>query len=84
MIDSRIISEYRNLTGSLISVESTVGGFLTNLSAGNPYTDEDMDGMDDNWENANNLDPSNPNDGKEVANGDGYTNLEKFLQYLNQ
>ena len=83
-IDSRIISEYNNLTGSLISNETIVGGFLNSISTGTPYVDSDGDGMGDDWENANNLNPNDPNDGKEDGNGDGYTNLETFLHYLTQ
>ena len=72
------------LTGSLISNETIVGGFLNSISTGTPYVDSDGDGMGDDWENANNLNPNDPNDGKEDGNGDGYTNLETFLHYLTQ
>ena len=43
------------------------------------YTDNDHDGMDDAWETAHGFDPSNPEDGKEVASDWGYTALEVFL-----
>lgn len=43
--------------------------------------DTDGDGMPDEWETANGLDPGNPDDGAETGT-DGYTNLEKYLNSL--
>ena len=40
--------------------------------------DTDGDGMPDDWELANALDPTNPNDGKTIG-ADGYSNLENYL-----
>lgn len=50
--------------------------------SGEPYPDADMDGMDDNWERKHGLDPANSDDRNGDANGDGYTNLESFLNEL--
>ena len=44
--------------------------------------DSDGDGMADNWELANSLDPNNANDANADRNGDGYTNLEDFLNQV--
>lgn len=43
--------------------------------------DTDGDGMPDEWETENGLNPNNPDDGAEVG-GDGYTNLERYLNSL--
>lgn len=43
--------------------------------------DTDGDGMPDEWEKANGLDPNNGNDGK-VVTKDGYTNLEHYINSL--
>jgi pectate lyase len=53
---------------------------LPTIANGSPYTDADADGMDDTWETARGLSPSNAADRNTDRNGDGYTNLEEFLQ----
>ena len=44
--------------------------------------DTDRDGMPDAWETANGLNPSNAADRNADADGDGYTNLEEYLNSL--
>lgn len=44
--------------------------------------DSDHDGMPDDWETAHGLNPNDPSDGNKDLNGDGYTNLEKYLNEL--
>lgn len=41
--------------------------------------DSDHDGMPDEWEKARGLNPNDSRDGNADQNGDGYTNLEEFL-----
>ncbi len=41
------------------------------------------DGMPDDFENLYGFDPANPTDGPEDANGDGYTNIEEYLNGTN-
>jgi len=46
---------------------------------GQPVIDTDMDGMPDAWEKANGLNPNDPTDAVKDCNGDGYTNIEKYI-----
>ncbi len=52
---------------------------LYQLDAGTPYLDSDHDGMSDIWEDNNGLDKNNDNDRNLDNDGNGYTNLEEFL-----
>jgi hypothetical protein len=62
-------------------------GFITNPSevggypkyAGTPYKDTDGDGLPDDWEIKYGLDPKNPTDATSDLNGDGYINIEEFI-----
>lgn len=54
-----------------------VGGYPE--YTGTPYKDSDSDGMPDVWEIKYGLDPYDPSDAVKDMNGDGYTNIEKFL-----
>ena len=51
------------------------------LSSKEAPKDTDGDGMPDEWELANALDPTNPKDGKTIG-ADGYSNLENYLNSL--
>jgi hypothetical protein len=44
--------------------------------------DSDHDGIPDSWEQAHGLNSNDPTDANKVLNGDGYTNLEKYLNSL--
>lgn len=46
---------------------------------GKPYIDSDGDGMPDAWEIKYGLDPNDPSDANGDLNGDGYTNIEKYI-----
>lgn len=46
---------------------------------GTSYTDTDRDGIPDAWEKKYNLNPNDPNDAIQDCNGDGYTNIEKYI-----
>lgn len=57
-----------------------VGGYPE--YSGTPYIDTDKDGMPDEWEKKYaklGLDFENPNDANLDCNGDGYTNIEKYI-----
>jgi hypothetical protein len=47
-----------------------------------PYKDSDMDGMPDEWELANGLNPNDASDAVKDCNGDGYTNIEKYINAI--
>ncbi len=46
---------------------------------GEPRLDSDSDGMPDAWETANGLNPNDASDANGDINGDGYTNIEKYI-----
>lgn len=54
-----------------------VGGLPQYL--GTPYADTDGDGMPDIWEIRYGLNPNDPSDANLDCNGDGYTNIEKYI-----
>jgi pectate lyase len=57
-----------------------VGGYPDyNYSPEDVPADTDNDGMPDDWETQHDLDPGSAADGSEDADGDGYTNVEEFL-----
>lgn len=58
-----------------------VGGFPT--YQGTPYIDSDNDGMPDAWEIKYRLNPRDPSDANGDINGDGYTNIEKYINGIN-
>ena len=49
---------------------------------GEPYVDSDHDGIPDAWEKAHGLNPNDPSDATKDLNGDGYTNIEKYINGL--
>jgi hypothetical protein len=79
--DRRIIDDVRNRRGRLIDSQDQVGGWPALRSTPAPF-DHDGDGMPDAWEKAHGLNPNDPADGKADRDGDGYTNLEEYLNSL--
>lgn len=77
-VDDRIIQEVQNITGQLIDNPSQVGGW-PKVTKERPAIDNDHDGMPDRWEFQHNYDPTNSKDGAHDSDGDGYTNLEAYL-----
>ena len=69
------------MTGRIIDDEDEVGGWCE-LQSGTSSADSDHDGMPDDWERAKQLDPDNPDDRNGDLDGDGYTNLEEYLNGL--
>lgn len=83
-IDRRVIGEVRNNTGSPKTLydEQSVGGFPEAAPAA-ACPDADRDGMPDQWELIYGFNPDDAGDGSQDADGDGYTNLEEFLNATN-
>ena len=77
-VDSRVVTTVLNGTGGIIDDEQDVGGWPT-LSATTAPVDTDRDGMPDDWELARGLDPNSASDRNDDRLGDGYTNLEEYL-----
>ncbi len=80
-VDQRIIRDIRHGTGRLIDSQKQVGGW-PQLPMGAAPTDSDRDGMPDDWETAKGLNPANSEDRNADRDGDGYTNLEEYLNDL--
>ncbi len=80
--DARLMDEIRNGTGRVIDSQQDVGGW-PELERGTPAEDTDNDGMPDAWERQCGLDPGAAADGNADADGDGYTNVEEYLNFTN-
>ena len=65
-------------TSGFIDTQDAVGGWPELKSLPAPV-DIDDDGMPDEWETTNGLDPNDPSDGNKDFNNDGYTNIEDYL-----
>ena len=52
------------------------------LKSGTAPADRDGDGMADDWERSQGLDPANPTDGNVMAADSDWTNLERYLEHL--
>lgn len=80
-VDRRVTTGVRHQTGVIIDTEGDVGG-SGELDPGTAPTDSDADGMPDDWETARGLDPDDAADRNGDDNGNGYTNLEEYLNEL--
>lgn len=80
-VDQRVTEDVRHRRGRLIDSQEQVGGWPTLRSVPAP-ADRDRDGMPDAWENTRGLNPRDPGDRNGDQNGDGYTNLEDYLNSL--
>jgi hypothetical protein len=79
--NEHVISEIAaRVNEGIITDPSQVGGYPE--YKGTPYKDSDGDGMPDEWELKYGLNPHDPSDAAGDLNGDGYSNIEKFIYGL--
>lgn len=91
-IDARIVEEVRTGTATfggvygagsgIIDTQDEVGGW-PELFAAEPPIDSDGDGIPDEWEIENGLDPNDPSDATEI-NSTGYSNLESYIHTITE
>jgi hypothetical protein len=84
-VDVRVIESVRTgkptFKAGIIDTPADVGSW-PEYRAGALDADSDGDGMPDWWEKKYGLDPNSPADAGKDLNGDGYTNIEKYLNGL--
>lgn len=80
-VDARIVASVTARDGGIINTQAEVGGW-PELAPGEPWIDTDGDGMPDDWERGQGLNPADPGDGPADHDADGYTNLEDWLNAL--
>ena len=84
-LEAGLVQSIRSQGGILIQDESDLGigadGYGT-LAVGTAPPDADRDGMPDAWETGRGLNPSDASDRNGDDDGDGYTNLEEYLNQL--
>ena len=78
--DARIVNDVKRRTGKIIKSQEEVRGWPVLKKVPAPQ-DTDLDGMPDDWERKNGLDPKNEEDRNKIAE-DGYTMLEKYLNSI--
>ena len=80
-VDKRIVENVVKKTGGIINHIEEVNGYPA-IKSGTPPTDSDHDGMPDKWEAAVGLNPSDASDNRDDRDGDGYTNIEEYINWL--
>lgn len=91
-IDTRIVDETRNGTFTykgtnggdygLIDTQTDVEGWSEYVTTSSTKPDSDKDGMPDEWEIENGLNPNDSSDGNKYELSKEYTNLEVYLNSL--
>jgi len=85
-VDDYVVAELDSLgqVGATISDEASLGlaGIVGDTPGGTAPPDVDRDGMADSWEASVGLDPADANDRNLDRNGDGWTNLEEYINSL--
>ena len=79
-VDKRIVREVKARGGRIINSPSQVGGWPS-LPATSAPTDSDRDGVPDAWERAHGTKPGVKDSNRDV-DGDGWTNVEEWLNAL--
>lgn len=84
-VDAALATAIRTQSGNKIQDEHDLkvgADGYGELAEGTAPQDSDRDGMPDAWESARGLAPQDPQDGSQDDDGDGYTNLEEYLNEL--
>lgn len=80
-VDARIVAMTRSGTAThgvgIVRSVDEVGGYP--VYAGTSHVDSDNDGMPDDWEKQNGLNPVDPSDAMGDTNRDGYTHIEDYI-----
>ncbi len=66
----------------IITDPRQMGGYPEYNKNWKPWKDSDGDGMPDEWEKKNGLNPNDASDAIKDCNGDGYTNIEKYINAI--
>ncbi|MEM8501179.1 MAG: hypothetical protein AAF542_24405 [Pseudomonadota bacterium] len=80
-VDNRVVQLVRSKQGKIINDPAAVGGYPT-LQSGSVPKDSDGDGLPDTFETSVGLNPNSAGDGTQDMDGDGYTNLEEYLNNI--
>jgi pectate lyase len=80
-VDQRVVADVENESGKGIASQVDIGGWPM-LSTGTARPDSDGDGMPDEWESLSGLNPRDDSDASRDSNGDGYTNIEEYINQL--
>ncbi|HKO90935.1 MAG TPA: pectate lyase [Polyangiaceae bacterium] len=85
-VDRYVMAELTSLgkKGATISDEAALGlrNAVGDVPSGVAAMDSDRDGMPDSWESSHGLAPDQPDDRNRDRNGDGWTNLEEYINSL--
>jgi len=76
--DRRIVEGVRSGRGRILSSQDNIGGWKP-LRVDRCPPDGDQDGMPDSWERRHDLDPADANDQTQDSDGDGFPNLEEYV-----
>lgn len=80
-VDKRVVDSVVKKTGCIINHIEEVGGYPP-IAPGAAPVDSDHDGMPDKWELAVGLKPCDANDARSDRDGDGFTNIEEYINWL--
>jgi hypothetical protein len=80
-VDIRVVNDVRTGAGRIIDHPDQVGGY-PKIAGGEAPSDRDHDGMPDSWEAAHGLDADDASDASGDRDGDGYANIEEYINGL--
>ncbi|WP_205479954.1 pectate lyase [Sphingomonas arenae] len=84
-LDIRTVRDVREQGGRILKDPSAIRGprLLPLIRPGQPYADQDGDGMSDRWETANRTNPGRADPWAD-ADRDGWANLDEFLDFAHR